>query len=977
MIGRLKIRSPHIISLLAVASLLIVSACSTKQNTAGSRFWQSFNSRFNTYFNGSQAYKEGCLAKETGNKDDYTEVIPLFTVGNKNSASLGKGNFETAVTKCEKAIKLHSIKKKPVRKSGKRLSAKEKSYQNRKEFNPFLKNAWLLMGKSQFLKGDFEEASATFSYIIRLYAAEPLVAQEARTWLARCYTELLWFYDAENMVNTFNRDSTTQRLRNDNDATTANLLLRQQHYDAALPYLQRTIKREKRKMQKARLYFLLGQVNTLLNKPQDAYKAYGKCIGQNPPYELAFNARIRQTEVLSNGSQGKKMISRLKRMARSSNNKEYLDQVYYALGNIYLIQKDTVQAVSAYEKGWKKATRNGIDKGLLLLRLGQVYWVQKKYDKAQKCYGEAAGIIDKTRSEYEEVQKRSKVLDELVPFTSAIQLQDSLQSLARMSEPDRNAAIDRAIAYYKYQEKLARQAKEDSAAQAANGGNNNTDNSSYRNGVPAASTSSTSNKAWYFYNTATVAQGKQNFEKIWGKRKLEDNWRRSNRSVLATDNSAAGIDYDKADSVEAAQAKADSVALAQENAPDSAQNDPHKREYYLKQIPLTEEQMKASNDILRDALYNAAMVEKDKLEDFPLADETFSRLCRDFPDFTPMDEVLYNRFQIYYRMKKLDKVAEMRELLSTKYPDSKLTAIVTDPDYERNARFGIEIEDSLYKATYDAYRKSDIEGVEQGYKISTRSFPLGVNRPKFIFLHALSRLITGERDSLAAELERLVKEYPESDVSEMAGMIVKGLRSGRVVGSGTYDIGSLWARRTADAEAQGAEANKQQQLSEERNTPFVYVLAYLKDSLNGDRLLYDLARYNFTGFRIRNFDIQRVEDHGISQFRISGFYSFAEVHTYAQALMNDSSIAAAVRKAHVLLISEENLKLIGNGYSYDDYQKFYEQHFAPIEIRPDLRLDQQEKPEQHYEEEMPTDNPADKKPKEPKKGEVDDGGEWY
>ena len=149
--------------------LFVLASCSTKNNTAKSRWWHSFNARYNTYFNGSQAFIEGSLEKEQGNKDNYTELIPLYTVGNKQSRDLGKGNFDRAIEKSEKAIKRHSIKARPQWNKSRRKTQKDIEWLNRREYNPFLWRAWLLMGKSQFQKGEFEEAAATFSYMSRLY----------------------------------------------------------------------------------------------------------------------------------------------------------------------------------------------------------------------------------------------------------------------------------------------------------------------------------------------------------------------------------------------------------------------------------------------------------------------------------------------------------------------------------------------------------------------------------------------------------------------------------------------------------------------------------------------------------------------------------------------------------------------------------------------------------------------------------------
>lgn len=107
------IKTKHIIPIAALIALLITAGCSTEKNTAQSRWWHSFNARYNTYYNGTLAYIDGSLEKENGNKDNFTEMIPLYTVGNKDSRELGKSNFDRAIEKSQKAIKLHSIKKRP------------------------------------------------------------------------------------------------------------------------------------------------------------------------------------------------------------------------------------------------------------------------------------------------------------------------------------------------------------------------------------------------------------------------------------------------------------------------------------------------------------------------------------------------------------------------------------------------------------------------------------------------------------------------------------------------------------------------------------------------------------------------------------------------------------------------------------------------------------------------------------------------
>ena len=983
--------------LLLVAAAVTAVSCSTKKNTASTRRWQSFVTRYNVYFNADQAYIEGRQAQDKGLKEDYTNRLPLFGVGYEKQRSLGKSNFETAITKCEKAIQLHSIKKKPVVDGSKSKTPKMKAYLARKEFNPFLKNAWLLMGKSQFQQGEFDQAAATFSYITRYYAAEPAVVAEARIWLARCYAELDWIYDAEDVIQRMERDTMPSNLKAERALTMADYYIRQDKLEEAVPFLKLVVKKEKSKARKAREYYLLAQIYMALDRKQDAYKALSKCIKQSPPYEMSFHARILQTEALTTAGNARSMIKRLKRMAKSDNNADYLDQVYYAIGNIYMQQNDTLQAIASYETGREKAKQKGPETAMLLLRLGGIYWEQRRFDKAQPCYTEAIGLLDKTHDQYKELTRRSKVLDALVPPTSAIHLQDSLQWLASVDEATRNEAIDRVIKELKKKEEEERKARRDSAAEARQKDNPNAGGPDAGRGgnTPMPGANMGGSQEWYFYNQQLVMQGKQAFQKDWGNRKNEDDWRRSNRTVIASPANET-IDYEKEDSIQAVQEALRDSLLATGMSEKEAkrwirdhqsgdggngeagegdedgkkeltpEEDPHQREYYLAQIPFTPEQKAASDSIIRESLYEAAVIEKDKLEDLPLAAETFGRLERQFPDFSKMDEATYHLFLLYSHWAELDsnsgrtveaqqhkQQAEVyRNRMRTDFPDYAMTPVICDPDFEYNARFGRELEDSLYTLTYDAYRRGDTLLVAKNFETSTLKFPKGANRPKFIFLHALSRLGTAPTDSVSAELRKLAQDFPKSDVAEMAGMIVKGIEAGRTIGSGGFDLGGLWSRRTAQA-GNGNEGNAEDNsLKPDRDVPFVFLVAYETDAdlygLNDgkkspanktdDRLLYDLARFNFTTYVFRGFEISKEREKDITQFRISGFRNFDDVHNYTQHIFRDDKLGPVLRNARIELISEDNLRKLGTVYSFEDYRQFYDSCFAPLKLNPDLPL---------------------------------------
>lgn len=918
-----RIESRHIIPLLIAAIIVVATGCSTQKNTAKTRFWHSFKARYNTYYNGSLAYIDGSLEKENGNKDNFTEMLPLYTVSNKQSRELGKSNFDRAIEKCQKTIKLHSIKRRPEWTKNRRKTEKDIEWLSRREYNPFLWRAWLLMGRSQFYKGAFDEAASTFAYMGRLYQTQPAIYAKSRAWLAKSYIEEGWLYDAEDVIRGMERDSIHWSARKEWDYTYADYYIHTGDYAKAVPYLRRVIKHEMRRKQRAREWYLMGQLQAALGNKAEALKAYKKVVRQNPPYEIEFNARIAMTEVLS-GAQSKKMIGRLKRMAASDKNKDYLDQVYYALGNIYMARQDTANAISSYERGAAKATRSGIEKGVLMLRLGDIYWDMERYGDAQRCYGEAIGMLDKERKDYEQLSERSKVLDQLVPYTDAVQLQDSLQELARMPEAERNAAIDRTIAELKRKEREERRKQQEEDAQqtisqnsGSNAAQNNRPNAAQQNQQNA-------NALWYFYNPMAVSQGKAAFEKLWGKRENADNWQRINKTVVATMQDEPEMTQEQLDSIAHAEAVADSLA----QIADSAQNDPHRREYYLAQIPFTKEQVDASNKVIEDGLFNSGVIFKDKLDNLPLAEKQLTRLVSAYTDYERLADAYYHLYLLYMRKGDAPTADTYVARLKKEYPENEWTILLSDPHFVENARFGAAVEDSLYASTYDAFKAARYKEVAANVKVSTQRFPLGANRDKFVFIGGLGKLNEGDADGCLKDMKTVVEKYPQSGVATMAGMIVKGVGEGRRLRGGQFDLAGVWDRRTVVL--RDSDSTAVRQLSDDRNAAFVYTIVYRPDSVDENKLLFELARYNFTSYMVRNFEIGVEDADGLHRMTVSGFRNYDEALQYARQLHAQTSVARLIGNNRTYVISEPNLPLLGRQYSYTDYEKFYAKHFAPL-----------------------------------------------
>ena len=919
-------------------SLAILGACSTDKNTPMTRRVQAFKARYNTYFNGNEAYKEGRLQQEEGNKDNFTEIIPLYLTGNKATVKIGANNFDVAVEKSQKTIKTHSITKRPDWKKSRPKTAKDKIWLSQKEYNPFLWRAWFLMGEAQFRKGEYMEAASTFAYIQRLYFSKPNLVARARLLEARCYAEMEWFYDAEDLITRAQRDSFPTSLEPLKASVLADIQLRQKQYPEAILNIEKALKGEHRSLPKARMYMLLGQLYHKIGHDPEAFRYFKKVIRKNPPYELEFNAQIQMTEAMAKGK-SKQMIRKLTSMAKNPKNKEYLDQVYYAIGNIHLAKGDTTRAIWAYKDGVEKSTRNGLEKGVVMLHLGELYWDKEKFVDAQQCYSQVLGLLDKEHEKYKEADERGKILDELLPFASAVEVQDSLQMMASLDSVTLMAKIKKTIEELKKKER-EEEKRAMEATNAQRNGTNQPGGATAQQGV-ANRNGQQPTAVWYFYNPTAVTAGKTEFEKKWGKRDLEDNWRRSNKTVLNDFNEEE--EEEISDSLKVVQ---DSIAAVEDSIhqankgkklskeeKDSIKaeeyaNDPHRPEFYLKDIPFTEEQMAASNAALVEGLYGSAIIYKDRMDNFPLAERTFQRILIDFPEFDKMDDICYNMFQLYSRMQRSEDAEVYRQKLIEEYPDNEHSKLIADPNFEFKGRYGKQIEDSIYSLTYDAFQYSDYQTVINNSQEMEREYPNGANRPRFMFLEAMSKLELGDREHFMEDLKAMVEKYPQSSVSELAGLYVKGLKEGRLLQGGKFEMGSIWQRRRGFDEADSL-ANDST-FSLEKNADFVFVIAYERDSIDTNQLLYEMARYNFTAFTVRNFDITEERGDGIDMMQVRTFLNYDEAYIYMHRLFNNADMAYKLQGLKCFIISEENLKKLMHGLSFADYFDFYDENFDRI-----------------------------------------------
>lgn len=946
----------------AVAAALLLSACSAKKNTAGNRRYQEFITRYNIYYNGNTHFVETLEEMETKYEDDYSRLLfmhPVEAKADKN-APQPSGNFDRSIEKAQKAIQLRSIKKKPAKKAGKSKDPAYKEWMKRDEYNPFLHNAWMMLGRGQFYNGDFLGAASTFFYTSRHFSWLPATVSEAKLMQALSYIALGWQFEAEMILTRIKVDDlTNNRLRRLYNFAYADFYVHAGQYEEALPFMVEAVKGAK-KEQKTRLNFLLGQLYQRLGQNENAYKAFAAAgSSSSTSYRTKFNARIKQSEVYS-GADIEPEVKALRRMTRYDRNKEYLDQIYYAIGNLYLSRGDTLRAIENYETANEKSTRNGIDKAINQLRLGELYFMRGNYEKAQPSYSEAVPQLPESYPGYALIKRRSDVLDELAVYSQNVNLQDSLLRLAAMSPEERLKVIDKIIKELKEKEKKEQEdaAREEYLAnQAAQGGGLQDHNSQ--------SFTINSDNSWYFYNTATKNAGKTDFQKRWGSRKLEDDWRRRNKASFNTDDFDAAA---AADGTAAGQDSGEEVPAEEGEEPaeekDSGEPDksadPHYPEYYLAQIPSTETEIANSHEVIQEGLYNMGVILKDKLDDFGSAATEFGRLLSDYPDNIYRLDTYYNLYLMYMRMGDTARAEQYRQLILSDFADSKYGVALRDPDYIGTLRSMDSRMQELYENTYEAYLDNRNAEVHRAYEYVNEKYPLSKILPKFMFLHALAYVTEKDSKSFNEVLRELLDRYPDTDITPVASAWLKGMAQGRELqaGTGTNMRGMIWdLRLTNDSTTMAADSTAAQfELNPDARQKLVFT--FDTDRVPTNELLFDIARHNFRSFVVKDFDLEQMNFGRLGMVIVSGFENQAELDHYRRVMADseDFSLRPGVRP---IAISEANFSiLIEQGRSFEEYFNYLEQQNY-VDAQADLLT-----PEEV--EELPEEEPeAPEAPEEP------------
>jgi len=632
----------------------------------------------------------------------------------------------------------------------------------------YVDNSYVLVGRCRMYKGEFKMGMETYKYV-NAHGKNEHDKVEALIYLMRAYMSANQFDNAKTVADHLGK----QKL-NEKNKTLFNVTMAEYHrifeeYDEMIPFLEEAAPRQKKRDLRSRMYFILGQLYQQKGNDTLAYKNYHKVVHSNPPYEMLFISRLNLYQVTNIENEGatKKLRKYYAKLLKDPKNEEYRDKIYYEMGLFEYKQHNMQKAISNLKSSAEASKGGGYQKGFTFLKLAEIYYDDlEDYENAAAYYDSTANTFNKKDKRYPLISKREKILDEFVKQLNIIKRQDSLLTVAKMDSVSLNKLIDSLIAKeqadYKAKQlalKKKKQADEDAAL---------TPNPSLLNnsGDPNAT-------SWYFTNATAIQNGVNDFTQKWGKRKLEDHWRRSSKEAIVD------VSNNKStDSLKTAAANADSDSITEREKNDITPLKIDRKKYFV-DIPFTAEQKKAANQKIEDAMFQVGTIYNHKLDEPERAIRTYLKLLKRYPETLYEPEILYNLYLIYKEQKD-HKQEKYKALLLEKHPNSIYAKLIKNPNYYRDSKIVNKQADGEYKQVYNLYKANNFTLADSSASALLLKYPDSDITDKLTYLKILCKIkISGPSDELQSEIDSFSKSFPESPLIPLIDELSSALKNAK------------------------------------------------------------------------------------------------------------------------------------------------------------------------------------------------------
>ena len=871
-----------------VLLVLVPAGCSVEKKTGATRFYHGLTAHYNIYFNGYESFKTGVLKVENGIQDDYAELLRVFKYSDPQAPSLCSSQMEVAMQKASKLISLKSITSRPEVNDPEKEAELGNDLLKRKEYNEWVDDSYLLIGMAHFYKQQYTEGSAIFTYCIN-EANDLLIKKEAAIWLARINNKTKNYSEAYRLLMEMEIGSEQPKsLQEMYYSTLADLFIKQKRYQEAIEPLTLATELTRGKKNSYRYTYLLAQLNELSGNQAEAARLFRSVVKMKPSYDVEFNARINIAGVFDVTSGDPKSIRReLEKMLRDSKNKEYHDQIYYALGNISIYEGNETEALSFFRKSAAAPSINVNQKGRTYMALADYYFMIPDYIKAGKYYDSTVFFLPEKHPDYPALKEKSLNLNALTSQLEIIAREDSLQMVARMPSGERDILIAEII----------NKVTQDEARGVTSQYTDRYNLGQYYENERRFQGNIEQEGKWYFYNQTALTFGRTEFRRRYGERKLEDNWRRANKARVT-----ANL-FGEAPEEETTQ-KTDSVTNT---------NDNKQPAYYLVNLPLTDSLMALSNARIAFASLNAGKAYAEKVNEPEKGTGVLENLLSRFPDDELIPEAL---FTLYNINKGGSRGESYRQRLLEKYPETEFAKILSDPAYYEKKLALLKRAETLYIDAYTSYSLENFEKAITSCNEALAEFGESTLAPKFMLLRAYSVARIQDERAFKAELAQIIKAYPTSEEGKRATEISEFLNE---------EIPELKVEEeiTIARELFVADTTKTHLFAVIINNP----------SFNLNQAVFDVISYNIDNYTADNYRTEgKISDNKYIIITVSGFKNYKAALNYHNSF-NPASVIRNPASAQVFsfIISTDNLEALARDLNPQRYLIFFRENYLKTE----------------------------------------------
>lgn len=861
-----------------------IGACSTKKNGWTRRAFHNVTCHYNVYWNGMMSLDEGAKELQNSVIDDYSRILRVYNYGDKKQAQRIFPKMDRTIKKASIGIQRHGM------------------YFGGKEQIKWIDDSYLMMGKAHFYKYDHVSARRVFDYVAKNFQDEP-IHYEAYLWLAKTHIESERFEKAEATLNLlqskFDAKDFPVEVERQLPLVLADFYIAQEQYGNSYSYLERALELNNKKYIVTRVEFILGQLNQMEGDFDAATAHFKRVVKKNPNYVMAFEAKMNMAETYASESGDSKGINKiLNKMLKEIRNEEFKDQIYYALAEVAKKDANDTLAIHYLRLSVSSSVKNNIQKTKSSLEVADMFFERSNYVNAQAYYDTAVSVLPTDYPDYEAIKHKAGVLSILVDQALIIKVQDSLQRLSRMDTTELYAFIDKKIEDYMAAEELKREEEE----YLAGGGGTQFVNMN----TMGRQNSSLGSGEWYFYNTATLSFGYSEFKKKWGNRKLEDNWRLSDKRMMMQ-----SPDEDISDTSDTLEIKTSSIS-----------SNPIDRSFYLSGIPNTPDKIAESDKQIIEAYSKLGFIYLMELNDTVNAKDTYLEFQERYPENDFRLKSWHALYKIYKGQNNTGEMDYYKNLILTNYPESIIAKVIINPNYYTQLEEQKQKASELYMRTYEAFNN------EKYYRVITYSnkgielYPDDTAiMPRFMYLRALSLGKVDTHDTLYASLDSLIVNYPNSSVTPRAEALLRILHL-------EYGLGD-------PEDIKGLE-----EIPEIQEIPSIYT--YTENEVHFVMFVVDSKTVKVNPLKIRLsdfngkfFSLMRLKTKSLmlNKFQtiitVGNFKNKDEALNYFAALQNDEYVLSGIEEEEYFLfpISTTNYPLFYREKNIAGYKEFFDKNY--------------------------------------------------